>query len=219
MRVSRHRGGANLHPMSSRNEVQRGRFIVFEGGDGSGKSTQAKMLAAALGAELTREPGGTPISEKIRALVLDPTFPELDARTEALLMAASRAQHVAELIEPALARGTSVVSDRFIASSLAYQGVARGLGIEAVATANALALNGLQPDLTILLKVSAKAARGRLGDALDRIEQASLDDVVVSTYEQFAAENPDGWLVVEAEGSIEEVGARIRSGVRERLGL
>jgi len=177
------------------------------------------MLAAALGAELTREPGGTPISEKIRALVLDPTFPELDARTEALLMAASRAQHVAELIEPALAQGTSVVSDRFIASSLAYQGVARGLGIEAVATANALALNGLQPDLTILLKVSAKAARGRLGDDLDRIEQASLDDVVVSTYEQFAAENPDVWLVVEAEGSIEEIGARIRSGVRERLGL
>ncbi len=205
--------------MSSVNEAQRGRFIVFEGGDGSGKSTQAKLLADALGAELTREPGGTPISEKIRSLVLDPAHAELDARTEALLMAASRAQHVAELIKPTLTRGVSVVSDRFVASSLAYQGVARSLGIDAVAQANALALDGLKPDLTILLKVSAEAARGRLGDELDRIEQASLDDVVVSTYERFAADDPDGWLVIEAEGSVNEIGARVRSGVRERLGL
>ena len=205
--------------MPSENAVQRGRFIVFEGGDGSGKSTQAALLAEAIGAELTREPGGTPISEKIRELVLDPGHTELDPRTEALLMAASRAQHVAELIKPTLDRGVSVVSDRFIASSLAYQGVARELGIDAVAQANSLALAGLQPDLTILLKVSTRAARGRLVRELDRIEQASLDDVVVSTYERFAAQDPDGWLVVEAEGSIDEIGARVRAGVRERLGL
>ena len=205
--------------MPSENEVQRGRFIVFEGGDGSGKSTQAALLAEAIGAELTREPGGTPISEKIRELVLDPEHTELDPRTEALLMAASRAQHVAELIKPTLERGVSVVSDRFIASSLAYQGIARELGVDAVAQANALALDGLQPDLTILLKVSAQAARGRLVRELDRIEQASLDDVVVSTYEGFAEQDPDGWLVVEAEGSIDEIGARIRAGVQERLGL
>ena len=205
--------------MPSENEVQRGRFIVFEGGDGSGKSTQAALLAEAIGAELTREPGGTPISEKIRELVLDPGHTELDPRTEALLMAASRAQHVAELIKPTLDRGVSVVSDRFIASSLAYQGVARELGIDAVAQANSLALAGLQPDLTILLKVSTRAARGRLVRELDRIEQASLDDVVVSTYERFAAQDPDGWLVVEAEGSIDEIGARVRAGVQERLGL
>lgn len=134
-------------------------------------------------------------------------------------MAASRAQHVAELIKPTLDRGVSVVSDRFIASSLAYQGVARELGIDAVAQANSLALAGLQPDLTILLKVSTRAARGRLVRELDRIEQASLDDVVVSTYERFAAQDPDGWLVVEAEGSIDEIGARVRAGVQERLGL
>ena len=205
--------------MPSENEVQRGRFIVFEGGDGSGKSTQAALLAEAIGAELTREPGGTPISEKIRELVLDPGHTELDPRTEALLMAASRAQHVAELVKPTLDRGVSVVSDRFIASSLAYQGVARELGIDAVAQANSLALAGLQPDLTILLKVSTRAARGRLVRELDRIEQASLDDVVVSTYERFAAQDPDGWLVVEAEGSIDEIGARVRAGVQERLGL
>ena len=205
--------------MPSENEVQRGRFIVFEGGDGSGKSTQAALLAEAIGAELTREPGGTPISEKIRELVLDPGHTELDPRTEALLMAASRAQHVAELIKPTLDRGVSVVSDRFIASSLAYQGVARELGIDAVAQANSLALAGLQPDLTILLKVSTRAARGRLVRELDRIEQASLDEVVVSTYERFAAQDPDGWLVVEAEGSIDEIGARVRAGVQERLGL
>lgn len=205
--------------MPSENEVQRGRFIVFEGGDGSGKSTQARLFAEAIGAELTREPGGTPISEKIRELVLDPEHTELDPRTEALLMAASRAQHVAELIKPTLERGVSVVSDRFIASSLAYQGIARDLGVDAVAQANALALDGLQPDLTILLKVSARAARGRLVRELDRIEQASLDDVVVSTYEGFAEQDPDGWLVVEAEGSIDEIGAQIRAGVQERLGL
>lgn len=205
--------------MSSLTGVPQGRFIVLEGGDGSGKSTQARLLADALSAELTREPGGTPIGEKIRALVLDPNTPELHARTEALLMAAARAQHVAELIEPTLASGTSIVSDRFIASSLAYQGVARGLGIEAVAVANELALGRVTPDLTILLRVPAAAARDRIERDLDRIEQASLDDSVVATYARLAAADPEKWLIIEAVGSIEDIHERIRTGVRERLGI
>ena len=205
--------------MSSLIGVPRGRFIVLEGGDGSGKSTQARLLANALSAELTREPGGTPVGEKIRELVLDPSTPELHTRTEALLMAAARAQHVAELIEPTLAKGTSIVSDRFIASSLAYQGVARGLGIEAVAVTNELALDGLTPDLTILLRVPATDARDRIDRDLDRIEQASLDESVVATYEELAAADPAGWLIVEAVGSIEDIHAQIRDGVKERLGL
>ncbi len=205
--------------MSSLIGVPRGRFIVLEGGDGSGKSTQARLLANALSAELTREPGGTPVGEKIRELVLDPSTPELHTRTEALLMAAARAQHVAELIEPTLAKGTSIVSDRFIASSLAYQGVARGLGIEAVAVTNELALDGLTPDLTILLRVPAIDARDRIDRDLDRIEQASLDESVVATYEELAAADPAGWLIVEAVGSIEDIHAQIRDGVKERLGL
>lgn len=197
----------------------RGRFIVFEGGDGSGKSTQAQLLSAELGAVLTREPGGTAIGEKIRSIVLDPENPELHARTEALLMAAARAQHVAELIEPTLAKGTNVVSDRFIASSLAYQGVARGLGIEAVATVNGMALADVEPDLTVLLKVPADAARERMDRDHDRIEQDELDNVVVDTYASLANSTPERWLVVEAVGSIEDIHAQILRGVKERLEL
>lgn len=205
--------------MSKLTGTTRGRFIVFEGGDGSGKSTQARLLSEELGAVLTREPGGTTIGEKIRTIVLDPENSELHARTEALLMAAARAQHVAELIEPTLANGTNVVCDRFLASSLAYQGVARGLGIEVVATVNSLALANLQPDLTILLRVPADAARERMDRDHDRIEQAELDDVVVETYANLAAAEPERWLVIEAEGSIDDIHAQIRSAVTERLDL
>lgn len=202
-------------------DITRGSFIVFEGGDGSGKSTQARLLAEALDARLTREPGGTPVGEAIRAVVLDPATPELSARTEALLMAASRAQHVEELIEPLLAAGTHVVSDRFLASSLAYQGVARQLGVAEVLEVNAFGLAGLQPDLTVLLDVGAAQARERLGEDLDRIEQAGagLGEQVNEAYRGFAKADPDRWFVVDAQSSIEELASAIRAEVADRLGL
>ena len=200
--------------------AKRGRFIAFEGGDGSGKSTQAARLADSLEAVLTREPGGTPIGNKIRDLVLDPSHPELTSRTEALLMAAARAQHVEERILPDLLAGRDVISDRFVASSLAYQGVGRDLGIDTIADLNEFAINGLVPDLTVLLDVEPAAARNRLGDDLDRIEEAGADlgRQVVETYRVLAASSPDRWVVVDATGSIDEVAERVRSAVDDRLG-
>ncbi len=207
--------------MSVDSQTARGKFIVFEGGDGSGKSTQVERLASRLGARRTREPGGTPIGDQIRALVLDPAHTELADRTEALLMAAARAQHVAELIEPTLAAGTHVVCDRYVASSLAYQGAGRGLGIDVVADVNRFAIAELTPDLTVLLDVDPQSARSRLGDALDRIEEAgaALGEQVVETYRTLAAADPDGWVVVDANGSIEDVAERVDVVIAERLGL
>lgn len=202
-------------------ESERGRFIVFEGGDGSGKSTQAGLLAERLGADLTREPGGTTISDKIRQLVLDPSHTELTDRTEALLMAAARAQHVEERILPALVVGRHVISDRFVASSLAYQGVGRDLGVDVVAELNEFATNGLEPDLTVLLDTDPSEARDRLGDELDRIEEAGegLGRTVVESYRMFAADAPQQWVLVDANGSVEEVAERVAQAVHERLGL
>lgn len=207
--------------MSLDSQAPRGKFIVFEGGDGSGKSTQVERLSSRLDARRTREPGGTPIGDEIRTLVLDPDRPELANRTEALLMAAARAQHVDELIEPTLATGTHVVCDRYVASSLAYQGVGRGLGIEVVADINRFATGGLLPDLTILLDADPRAARDRLGESLDRIEDAGaeLGERVVDVYRTLAEADPEGWVVVDANGSIDEVAARVDSAIAERLGL
>lgn len=207
--------------MDSTDELQeRGRFIAFEGGDGSGKSTQAARLAEMLGVVLTQEPGGTSIGVKIRELVLDPAHSELTNRTEALLMAAARAQHVEERILPDLLAGRDVVSDRFVASSLAYQGVGRDLGLEVVRALNRFATGGLEPDLTVLLDTDPDQARLRLGDDLDRIEEAgaSLGRQVVETYHLLAAAAPDRWVVIDANGSIDEVAERVHRGVLERLG-
>ena len=207
--------------MSVESPTPRGTFIVFEGGDGSGKSTQVERLASRLHALRTREPGGTPISDQIRALVLDPAHPELSNRTEALLMAAARAQHVDERIEPALAAGTTVVCDRYVASSLAYQGVGRGLGVEVVRELNQFATSGLVPDLTIFLDADPAAARDRLGESLDRIEDAGaeLAERVVDTYRMLASAEPDRWVVIDANGTIDEVAARVDAAIAERLGL
>lgn len=201
----------------------RGLFIVFEGGDGSGKSTQAQRLNEFLEAQgrtvlRTREPGGTQIGEKLRSLVLDHGHGEVDARCEALMYAASRAAHAAQVISPAIARGDVVISDRYIDSSVAYQGIGRGLGTKAISDLNEWATDGLWPDLTVLLDVSAEVGRSRrtAGDATeDRLESEpdSFHSEVRQAYLDLAAANPERYLVIDADGSVEQLAAAISARV------
>jgi dTMP kinase len=193
-------------------------FVVFEGGEACGKSTQAARLAARRDAVLTREPGGTPLGERIRSLFLDPASGVVDARAEALLVAAARAQHVTDVIAPALASGRDVVSDRFIGSSLAYQGFGRGLDVDAVRELSRFATGGLEPDVYVLLEVPADVARVRLGDDHDRMEAAGdeFHDRVHAGYAELARR--DGWLVVDGSGSIDEVERSVWEAVSGRLG-
>jgi dTMP kinase len=192
------------------------RLIVFEGGEGSGKSTQAALLATRLGALLTREPGGTEIGRRIRALVLDDAVgAALDVRAEALLMAADRAQHVAEVIRPALERGVDVVSDRFTGSTLAYQGFARGLPVAELAKLSTWATGGLEADLVILLDVPTAVAATRMKPEADRMESAG-DDFhrrVAEGYLALAAGDPQRWRVVDGSGSVAEVGALVTAAL------
>ncbi|HZN13306.1 MAG TPA: dTMP kinase [Acidimicrobiales bacterium] len=186
--------------------TDRGRFIVFEGGEGCGKSTQAARLAEAIGALLTREPGGTRVGERVRELLLDPDLIGLDARAEALLMAAARAEHVAAVIAPALARGEDVVSDRYTPSSLAYQGYGRGLDVDKVRDLSSWATGGLDPDLVILLATSTP----RLAAVADRLEAegAEFHDRVARGYRELAADNAH-WRIIDGDGTIDEVAARV----------
>lgn len=194
-------------------------FIAFEGGEACGKSTQAARLAARRGALLTREPGGTVLGERIRSLFLDPATGDVDGRAEALLVAAARAQHVASVIAPALARGEDVVTDRFTGSSLAYQGFGRGLPVESVRALSTFATDGLVPDLTVLLRVDAAVAARRLGDDRDRLESAGdeFHDRVARGYDTLASTEP-GWVVVDGGGTVEEVEAAVWAAVSGRLG-
>jgi dTMP kinase len=196
-----------------------GRFIALEGGEGCGKSTQARLLADALGAQLTREPGGTPAGERLRDIVLDPATGELDFRAEVLLIAAARADHVARVIRPALAAGRDVVTDRFVASSLAYQGYGRRIPVAEVAEVNDWATGGLEPDLTVLLDVPESVAAERMGTDLDRLEAVGdgFHERVADGYRSLAAADPDGWAVVDGSGTIEEVAAAVLSAVQARL--
>ncbi|MGH9189834.1 MAG: dTMP kinase [Acidimicrobiales bacterium] len=190
----------------------RGRLIVFEGGEGTGKSTQAALLAAELGALLTREPGGTALGRLVRSMVLDVGSGTLDPRAEALLLLADRAQHVAEVVCPALEKGTDVVSDRFSGSTLAYQGWGRGLDVDWLAQLAEWASGGIEPDLVILLDVGIGVAAGRVSGEADRMEMAGVafHERVRDGYQALAAAD-HRWVVVDGAGPVEVVTRRVRA--------
>ena len=194
-----------------------GRFIAFEGGDASGKTTQARRIAARLGAVFTREPGGTHLGEMLRTLVLEPDH-EVDLRAEALMIAASRAQHVAEVVRPALHQGQDVVTDRFTASSLAYQGFGSGLPVDEVRALSTFATDGLWPTLTVLIDVPVEVARSRLGEAPDRFEReaTAFHERVRAGYLDLAAHD-DSWEVVDGGGSIDEVTKLVDAAVARHI--
>ena len=193
---------------------ERGRFVVVEGGEGVGKSTQVALLAATLrdaGREVvvTYEPGDTKSGAELRAVLLHADTP-LDPRAELLLMLADRAQHVAEVVRPALARGAIVVCDRFEPSTLAYQGVARDLGVVEVERLSKWASDGVAPDAVIVLDVADAVAEGRMPPVRDRLERAGAEfhARVRAAYRELAPAR--GWSLVDADGTPDEVAARVR---------
>ena len=194
-------------------------YIAFEGGEGSGKSTQARLLAEQLDAVLTREPGGTPLGAELRRLLLGVGEAPVSPRAETLLMAADRAQHLAEVVGPALDAGRHVVSDRSVFSSLAYQGAGRALGVDAVRAVNDWALDGRWPDVVVLLDAAPATAQTRLQRSLDRLEQESdeFHARVRDCYLDLAAADPERWIVVPAEGDIDAIAARIADEIDGRL--
>jgi dTMP kinase len=197
-----------------------GLFVTFEGVDRAGKTTQAGLLRDALGdrAVAVREPGGTPAGERIREILKDGSI-ELDPVSEALLFAAARAELVKRVIRPALEDGKVVVSDRYLDSSLAYQGEGRGLGIEEVARVNRFATGGLEPDITFLLDLDLAAAAARGGEA-DRFEDEgrALQEQVRDAYEKLAASDPQRWCRIDAARPADVVHADILSAVERALG-
>ncbi len=198
-----------------------GRLIALEGIDGCGKSTQAQKLAEALGAELTHEPGATELGRALRRLLLDPDGATPAPRAEALLMAADRAQHVAEVVAPALTAGRWVVTDRFSGSTLAYQGSGRGLAVGPLRSVVDWAADGLVPDLSILVDVPLDVARQRLSaTAPDRLERLGVDfhERVRLGFVTLARGDPAGWVVVDGTPPPAVVGGVIADVVAERLG-
>lgn len=201
-----------------------GYFVAFEGGEGAGKSTQMSAFVSWLEAQgedvvTTREPGGTAIGDRIRGLLLDRSAAEMDARAEALLYAADRAQHVSEVIKPALDAGKVVVSDRFVDSSLAYQGIARGLGLEEIYRISEWGTGGILPDLVFYLKLDPDEGLARLPGEADRLEQEAADfhrrvaDAYVTLAKRFSAR----FVVIDASKSADEVHRRVVEAYRERM--
>lgn len=193
---------------------------MFEGGEASGKSTQAALLAERLGALATREPGGTVLGERLREMLLDPATGDLDPRTELLLMAAARAEHVTRVIAPALEAGRDVVCDRFSASSVAYQAHGRGLDPTEVAAVSRWASGGVEPDLVVLLRVDESTRAARSGPDRDRLEAAggAFHGRVGRAFDELAAADPDGWVVVDGVGSVDRIAERVHDRILERLG-
>ena len=201
-----------------------GAFIVFEGGEGAGKSTQAAALAELLQAQgrsviRTREPGGTPAAEAIRGILLDPAFAGLDDRAEALLFAAARGDHAQRVIRPALRRGDIVVCDRFMDSSMAYQGIARGLGPDVVANLSLWATDGLVPDLTVVLDIDPQVGLGRVSSP-DRLESEPLEwhRRVREGFVEIARRDPRRYLVLDAGRPPEDLATEIAQVVAALLG-
>lgn len=200
-----------------------GLFVTFEGPDASGKTTQINLLKEYLEGKgiqplITREPGGTPISEKIRAIILDRENSEMLPVTEALLYAAARAQHVGQRILPALAEGRLVISDRFLDSSIAYQGYGRNMG-DMIRTMNEPATGGLAPDLTILLQTDTSRMRERRrAEDEDRMDaqKAEFHAAVMEGYLKLAQEEPERIRVIDGQRSVEEIASEIR-GLVDRL--
>ncbi len=197
-------------------------YIALEGSEGCGKSTQARRLAHALDATLTRETGGTAIGQRLRDILHDNDVQDLDDHAETLIVAADRAQHLAEVVRPALAAGRHVVSDRSVYSTLAYQGYGRGLPVDDVRAINAWAVGETWPDLVIYLTVPDELVAQRLQSRdLDRFERAGKEfhDRVAAGFRTLAAAEPDRWVTIDASGLVDDVTESIRAAVAERLGI
>jgi dTMP kinase len=198
--------------------MARGRYIALEGAEGTGKSTHAARLASFLGAVLTRETGGTDIGTRIREILHDTSLTHLSHRAETLLIAADRAQHIDEVVAPALSAGRDVVSDRSVYSTLAYQGYGRQLPIEEIREINQWAVGDWWPDLVVLIDTPTEVLERRMrGRQLDRFEREGdrFHARVRDGFKAMAAADPVHWVVVDGSGGMEEVGGNIRRAVTE----
>ncbi|MGI6316035.1 MAG: dTMP kinase [Christensenellales bacterium] len=204
----------------------KGKFITFEGVDGAGKTTQISLFSNWLLEQgedvlLTREPGGDKPAEAIRSVILDPAYDDMDALTEAYLYAAARCQHVRRVLRPAIESGRTVICDRYLDSSLAYQGGGRGLGIELVRELNREAVDGCLPDWTVLLLLNPEAAMERMeGRSLDRLEQTPVTfrRKIYDSFLALAEAAPERIFTVDAAGTVEMIAETIRGAYIARFG-